>query len=159
MIWPRSVLMAAALALLAGCQRDCSFNTVAVYEAPRGGYIARLEGRGWVPAGHDVSHESSGVLTLSARPATAPGSPPPLSMDIALNGNGVHLGNDSPDDVSSPERNARAVSDLLIASGYAVHTDELDELMTAIEGILMGPKGTMMDGQAKVLKVVSVRHD
>jgi len=40
-----------------------------------------------------------------------------------------------------------------------VHPDELDELVAATEGVLLGPKGTLMAGQSKWLKVVSTTFD
>ena len=37
--------------------------------------------------------------------------------------------------------------------------DERAEFRRAIEGALAGPKGTLMDGQTKTLRVTSVRFD
>jgi hypothetical protein len=37
--------------------------------------------------------------------------------------------------------------------------EELDELVSATYGVLLGPQGTLMPGQTKALKVVSVAFD
>jgi hypothetical protein len=55
----------------------------------------------------------------------------------------------------SPEPGAQVLSRLLSDRGYAVDADELDELASATEGFLLGPKGTMMSGQSRYLRVVS----
>jgi hypothetical protein len=44
-------------------------------------------------------------------------------------------------------------------AGYAVHADELEELVSATEGVLYGPKGTLMSGQSRCLRVVSTHFD
>ena len=47
----------------------------------------------------------------------------------------------------------------LAAVGCSPGADERAELRRAIEGALVGPKGTLMDGQMKTLRVLSVRFD
>ena len=148
----------AVFAWLGACQRDYRFHTVAVYEAPRGHYSIRIDGQGLVRAGHDISQQSSGVLTISPSIQSGPVDPPPVTVEIALRGSQVHYGEDWPAG-ELPEPGAKVLSRLLSDRGYVVHADELDELVSATEGVLFGPKGTLMSGQSKSLRVVSTTFD
>jgi hypothetical protein len=51
------------------------------------------------------------------------------------------------------------LSGLLSDRGYAVYPDELDELFSATQGALLGPKGTLMSGQSKYLRVISTSFE
>ena len=44
-------------------------------------------------------------------------------------------------------------------AGCELSAAERAELRKAIEAALLGPKGTLMDGQTKVIRVVSVHFD
>ena len=145
----RRVLPIVGLVLLGACQRDYEFHTVAVYEAPRGGYTIRIEGRGLVRAGHDLSERASGVMELS--PST-PRGPVPIRVGLSLQDSRVQIDLDS-DPVTV------VLSRRLTGAGYTVHAGELEELASAAEGVLMGPKGTLMPDQTKVLRVISVTFD
>jgi hypothetical protein len=52
-----------------------------------------------------------------------------------------------------------ALPRLLTDAGYPVLPEELEELSSAVYGVLLGPKGTLMSGQTKVLTVVSTTFD
>jgi len=149
----------AAIALLCACQRDYRFHTVAVYEAPRGHYTVRIEGQGIVPAGHDISQQSFGQLTISPSSRSGPVDPAAVTVKIALRGSQVHYGDDLPAGDVPADPGAQVLSRLLEDGGYAAHPDELAELVTATEGVLLGPKGTLMAGQSKWLRVVSTTFD
>ena len=144
-----------AIVLLAACQRDYRFRTVAVYEAPRGQYSIRIDGEGVVRAGHDISQQSFGLLRVSPLRDSRPPDLGPFTLKLALRGSQIHFGDDLPVDGVSPDSGARVLSRLLSDGGYAVYADELDELVSATEGVLLGPKGTLMAGQSKYLRVVS----
>ena len=152
-------LVVAAVVLLSACQRDYRFRTVAVYEAPRGHYSIRVEGEGVVRAGHDISQQSFGLLRVSPSRESRPPDLVPITLKLALSGGQVHFGDDVPIQGASPVSGARVLSQLLSDGGYAVYADELDELVSAAEGVLLGPKGTLMKGQSRCLKVVSTRFD
>jgi hypothetical protein len=149
----------AAIAVLCACQRDYGFHTVAVYEAPRGHYTVRIEGQGIVRAGHDISQQSFGQLTVTPSSHSGPVDPAAVAVKIALRGSQVHYGGDLPAGDVPADPGAKVLSRLLEDGGYAVHPDELDELATATEGVLLGPKGTLMAGQSKWLRVVSTSFD
>jgi hypothetical protein len=145
----------AAIVLLSACQRDYPFHTVAVYEAPRGHYSIRIDGQGVVRAGRDISQQSFGVLTVSPSSGPGPANQAPFAVKVALRGSEVHYGDDLLPEGTRPEPGAQVLARLLVDRGYAVHTDELDELASATEGVLLGPKGTLMSGQSRFLRVVS----
>ncbi len=150
----------AVIALLSACQRDHRFHTVAVYEAPRGHYSIRIDGQGVVRAGHDLSERSSGLLTLSPRSESGPANRAPVAVKVALRGSQVHFGDDSlVAEGAWPEPGRQVLFRVLSDGGYAVYADELDELVSATEGVLLGPKGTLMSGQSKCLRVVSTTFD
>jgi hypothetical protein len=68
----------------------------------------------------------------------------------------VRFGNEQFAAGSGPDKGTHLVSRLLSEGGYAIYPDEVDELVSAVEGVLSGPKGTFMSGQTRVLRVVSV---
>ena len=145
-----------AMALLSACQRDYQFHTVAVYEAPRGRYTIRIDGQGVVRAGHDISQQSFGLLTVSPSSEAGPTDRlAPVAVKVTLRESQVHFGDDLPAEGAWPEPGAQALSRRLSDGGYAVYADELDELVSATEGVLFGPKGTLMSGQSRCLRVVS----
>jgi hypothetical protein len=131
---------------------------VAVYEAVHGGYSARIDCKGVVRGGHDISEQASGVVTVSPSGA-GPTGPVPITVEVTRRNNRVQFGNDLLPDGSEPDPSSVVVSGLLVRAGYSVYLDELEELASAIEGVLAGPKGTPMSGQTKVLKVVSTTFD
>ena len=143
------------IALLSACQRDYPFHTVAVYEAPWGHYSIRIEGQGVVRAGHDMSQQSFGLLTVSPSSASGPANLTPVAVKVALRGSQVHFGDDLLAEGALPDPGAKVLSRLLSEGGYTVYPDELAELVTATEGVLVGPKGTLMSGQSTCLRVVS----
>ena len=121
-----------------------------------------------VRAGHDLSQQASGQLTVSSSSDRALGTGPsaaparrgvPVALTLALRGSQVHYGDDLMPEGTPPEPGSQALSRLLSQGGYAVHADELEELVTAAEGVLLGPKGTLMSGQSKTLRVVSTRFE
>ena len=148
----------AAFALLAACQRDDQFHTVAVYEALRGRYSIRIDGQGVVRAGHDISQQSFGLLTVSPS-SEGPADLAPVAVTVALRGSEVHFGDDLLAEGVRPEPGAQVLSRVLSDGGYAVFADELEELVSATEGVLFGPKGTLMSGQSRSLRVVSTTFD
>jgi hypothetical protein len=135
-------LIAIGAAALCGsaCQPDDRFDTVAQYEAPRGGYRLAIHASGVVKAGDDLSRSSQADVTIA--PASAHGST--VRFTAAL-----------PDSSPPGSSLARLVAD----AGYESTPDELDECRRAIDGALAGPKGTLMDGQTRVLRVVEVTFD
>jgi hypothetical protein len=147
------------IALLCACQRDYRFHTVADYEAPRGHYSIRIDGQGIVRAGHDLSQQSFGLLTVSPSSRAGAVDPAPITVKVSLRGSQVHYGDDLPVGGAPPERAQEVLSRLLSGGGYAVDADELEELVSATEGVLLGPKGTLMSGQTKRLRVVSTAFD
>src|SRR5262245_6890921 len=82
----------AVTGLLCACQRDYEFHTVAVYEAPRGHYSIRIDGRGVVRAGHDVSEHSSGLITVSPSSGAGAAALAPVALKVALRGSQVYFG-------------------------------------------------------------------
>jgi len=148
-------LGAAVIALLSACQRDYQFHTVAVYEAPRGRYSIRIDCQGVVRAGHDISQQSFGLLTVSPSSESGPADLAPVEVKVALRESQVYFGDDLLAEGAWPEPGAQFLSRLLSDGGYAVYADELEELVSATEGVLVGPKGTLMSGQSRCLRVVS----
>jgi len=151
----KAMIGLAVIALLSACQRDYRFHTVAVYEAPRGHYSIRIDGQGVVRAGHDISQQSFGLLTVSPSNKSGPADLAPVAITLALRGSQVHYGDDLLPEGVLAEPGAKVLSRLLSDGGYAVYADELEELASATEGVLLGPKGTLMSGQSRCLRVVS----
>jgi hypothetical protein len=137
--------------LATACQADRPFKTSAVYEAAPGRCTMRLQTQGVVRAGDDLARDAEGRLTLSSS-AQAPGAPP-LDAVVALRSGTLTMdGAVGPGIDTLIAVNLTAVGCDLTPAGQA-------ELRRAIDGALTGPKGTLMEGQTKALRVVSVRFD
>lgn len=54
---------------------------------------------------------------------------------------------------------ADVLSGLMTRYRYTVNPDEVDELVLIIEGALAGPKGTHVEGQTRLFKVVSAHFE
>ena len=146
---PRLCFVGLLAALAGACQRDYTFHTVAVYEAPRSGCVVRMEANGTVRGGDDVSRASRGTLMIH----DDPGADHAVSQEVVLREGQVLFGEGGP----------RAQSDglfrLMTEAGCGPVPREVDELLAATEGVLRGPKGTFMEGQTKALEVRSTQFD
>ena len=140
-----------AAALMAGCQADRPFNTSAVYATGDGRCTIRLETHGVVRAGDDLARDADGRITLSS--ATQQSGAPPLDAVVVLRRGDLTI------DGALGTENDVLLAAHLAAVGCSPGADERAELRRAIEGALVGPKGTLMDGQTKTLRVLSVRFD
>ena len=145
----RLVAPLVAAALIAGCQADRPFKTSAVYQTGDGRCTMRLETHGVVRAGNDLARDAEGRVTLSS--ATQPTGAPPLDAVAVLRGGALTI-----DGALGAEIDVLLAANLA-AVGCSPTADERTEFRRAIEGALAGPKGTLMDGQTKVLKVRSVQ--
>jgi hypothetical protein len=123
---------------LHGCQGARPFRTVATYELPVARCLVTIEASGTVPAGHDLADEGTGSLSVVPA-AGGSGS----STQVALRQGRVVL-------------DALDVAALVTRGACPANAAETEELGRAIEGALMGPKATMMAGQTRNLRVVSV---
>jgi hypothetical protein len=124
---------------LVACQRDYQFDTTAHYQAPVGRYELFVHAAGVVRAGADVSNASSAEVRIAPLPS-APGGE--IRMRITL---------------PRPAPSDPNVADLLRQHGYSGTDEESAEVQRAIEGALAGPKGTLMEGQSKALRVIEVK--
>jgi len=111
----------------------------------------RLETRGIVRAGDDLARDAEGRVTLSS--AAQPTGAPPLETVVVLRGGVLTI------DGALGAENDVLLAAHLTAVECAATADERAELRRAIEGALAGPKATLMDGQTKTLRVVSVQLD
>ena len=133
--------------LAAGCQRDYQFKTTAVYRMTDARCTVRVETHGLVRAGADLSRDAEGLLTLQRTSA------PPFRVPIVLAN-----GETTVEAARGAERE-QFLGSLFAGAGCTASPAELTEIMGALEGALLGPKGTVMDGQTKILKVTSVTFD
>jgi hypothetical protein len=149
----RTLATLLCVALANGCQRDYRFETCARYEAPLGRYEVAIRARGIVRAGHDVSQEATADVRIAPLQST---TVPAIRLVVTL-----------PHDLAYEVANGEAsrviwppvqgtFAELLQRHGYDGSADEITELQRAIEGALAGPKGTMMEGQSRSLRVRSV---
>jgi hypothetical protein len=151
--------------LASACQRDRRFQTVAVYEAPRSGCLIRVEASGVVRAGADLSQQSSARVAFgpksdsSSRAGQDSSVPRAGALDVAFQDGYVRFGSESYMQGSAPRWTLDALSSLLSGAGCSPDAAEAEELLSAIEGVLFGPKGTKMSGQTRALKVVSTAFE
>jgi hypothetical protein len=109
----------------------------------------RLQTQGVVRAGDDLARDAEGRLTLSS--TSQQRGAPPLDAVVVLRGGDLMM-----DGVLGPGIDTLLAVNLT-AVGCALTPAEQAELRKVIEGGLTGPKGTLMDGQTKTLRAVSVQ--
>jgi len=145
--WTLAAVLSVAAAVAGACQRDYQFKTTAVYRLSDARCTVRFETHGFVRAGADVSRDSEGQLIVQRT-----GAPPVRAPIVLANGQPAI------ESASGPELD-RVLGSRLADAGCTPTPDERAEVLRALEGALAGPKGTLMEGQAKTLKVVSVKFD
>jgi len=117
----------------------------------------QLAGQGVVRAVADMSQQSSVVVTWQS--ASGPAVAGPFSIQAALRQGQVEFGDEPSAKGAWPARGGEVFSRLLSTAGYSPVPEELEELLSATYGVLLGPKGTLMPGQTRALRVVSVTFD
>ena len=140
------------LAGLQGCQRDYRFNRHARHEAPLARLQISIEAAGLVRAGDDLSESATATVRVRAVP---PGPAPVVELTIGLPDKLAYRVNGGPSGVGTwPPRSGTGLAELLQGFGYgSVPPDELAEIEWAIAGALAWPKGTLMVGQTRTLRV------
>ena len=131
----------------AGCQRDYQFKTTAVYRMTDERCTLRIETQGLVRAGADLSRDAEGQLILQRTGA------PPFRVPIVL-GNG-----ETTIEAARGTEREQFLGSLFAGAGCTASPAEVTEILSALEGALFGPKGTLREGQTKSLKVTSVTFD
>ena len=116
-----------------------------------------MEARGIVRSGADLSDQASAVVTC--RSTTAPAGRAPVTLQVALAQGRVLFGDEFHVQGTLPTRSREALASALSNAGCSPVPGEVEELWSAIEGVLFGPKATLMSGQTKVLNVLSTSFD
>jgi hypothetical protein len=132
----------AAASLVLACRADRPFRTVAVYEAPRGQCSIRMEGQGVVRGGADLSEDSGATLTVRATEERNRVGREVASLSVAFHEETLQFGAGAETQVAWHEPGRMALSGLMSDAGCSVVPEELEELLTAVYGVLLGPKGS-----------------
>ncbi|MEZ4227083.1 MAG: hypothetical protein R3B13_39460 [Polyangiaceae bacterium] len=141
-----------------GCRTTATgypFHSRGVYEAPKSAYRVEVLGEGRVAAGADVTSAGSGL----ARFCSAAGAVPlTLKVSGTASTASYELG-PTRGSVAWAGRSREASLRMLLGKAGLSHFDaaELDESIRAIDGMLAGPKGTLLAGQTRSLRVVTTR--
>jgi hypothetical protein len=154
------ILPLTGLVLLSACRSDLDFHSTVLYEALRGQYQVLVEARGVVSRGHDVSERSNAYVTFSPpEPRDLSLPPETVMIEVAQRASRLYFASEFlPDDAGRPQY-ADVLSGLMTRYRYTVNSDEVDELVLIIEGALAGPKGTHVEGQTRLFKVVSAHFE
>jgi len=152
--WPFAVLA------LAGCNTTATgypFHSRAVYEAPRSGFRFEVLASGKVAAGADLSDAGSGSVRFCPLPGTR-GAALTFELVTGRSHAEVELGGSKSTAAWGSKSSATTLRTELARAGYA-HLDgaELEESARVIDGVLSGPKGTVLHGQSRALGVLSTR--
>jgi hypothetical protein len=119
----------------------------------------RMVAIGVVRAGADMSEQSTAALTFWSASGPAAEAATSITAAAALRNGQVVFGGESSPEGAWLARGGQRLSRFLSNAGYSSVPEELDELVSATYGVLLGPKGTRMPGQTKALRVVSVAFD
>ena len=76
-------------------------------------------------------------------------------IEVAQRESRLYFGSEFVPDDAGREQYAEVLSRLMTRYRYPVDQDEIEELVLIIEGALAGPKGTHVEGQTRLFKVVS----
>jgi hypothetical protein len=147
-----------AACLLAGGCLDHDFCTLAAYEAPKTGCRIFVFSKGVVKAGRDLSEDFDGSARICP---TAGASGKDLKLTITAmekaryemaDGSGGVLAwtwKDFPETLKTLFRKA----------GYPARDEtEIMEIGRVINGVMSGPKGTVLEGQTAILNVLEVDY-
>jgi len=155
MKWARAGTGTLTLALVAlACQRDYRFRTVARYEAPAGHYQVEIHAQGLVRGGADLSAESGATVEFNPSPAS---SGQRVRLDVrAVEGQTFEI--ETLGSRPCQEGEGQGLARLLGQRGYSeLSLEEVAETCRAIQGAILGPKGTLMAGQTRSLRVLETR--
>ena len=118
-----------------------------------------MEARGIVRSGADLSDQASAVVTCRSTTAPTAAGRAPVTLQVALAQGRVLFGDEFHVQGTLPTRSREALASALSNAGCSPVPREVEELWSAIEGVLFGPKATLMSGQTKVLNVLSTSFD
>lgn len=148
--------------VLGGCVFACrgplDVSVDAHYEAPRTAVRAQVVGLGRVHAGSDTGSDARVRVRLC--PTIAGPEPIDLTLDpAAAQIRWTMQAHDGRAPWTWDQTSATLQARLREAGYPTVDPREVDELVTAIEGVKTGPKTTVLDGQSEVLTVLQTRID
>jgi len=143
------------VSLLVGCQKK--FRTEARYAALKNGYTMTISGQGEIPSGADIARKSTGIVTFESQKAglrTFSWHCRSLEEVLFCSSAQTKTGGVRWRRLQS----LTSFRTFLKDSKITIHSEaELRESKEVIEGVLAGPKGTRMQKQTKVLKVLKVK--
>ncbi len=151
-------IIASFTIFIAGCDNS-SFNTQAIYDAPVTGYRIAVSGSGTIESGADISNNGIGKISIS----------PLLKNNLPKVRISINYQNDKEDIVAfignkkvileRPNLVQDNLTQLLKLARYAdLEMAEVSESVEAINGVLAGPKATIMNGQSDHIIVVDVNY-
>ena len=145
--------------LMMNCFGDSHFSTYAEYKAPKSGFIIRIMANGIVPSGHDLSETYTGrVLICPVLTETGKGIQLFLNDREAINYT-IFETSMTGEDQWNWKTALEKLNSFLLLAGYKDLDDlEIREAISAINGVMAGPKGTIMAGQSQVLQVLEVDY-
>jgi hypothetical protein len=152
--WPLAALA------VAGCNTTATgypFNSRAVYEAPRSGFRFEVLAAGKVAPGADLSDTGSGSVRFCPLPGSS-GAALTFALVTARGRVDVELAGAKTSAAWGSTSSTATLRSELARAGYApLDAAELEESARAIDGVLSGPKGTVLHGQSRALGVLSTR--
>ena len=120
------------------------------------GYVIKVLGAGTVQAGRDLSDDFNAVAMVCPM-AGSSGKPIRLRLTGAASANYAVVGGVSGIITWTFQDKPNILERIFRAAGFGKNwADEIAETMRVFENISLGPKGTIMPGQSKFLKVHSV---
>ncbi|NJN11932.1 MAG: hypothetical protein HC836_34415 [Richelia sp. RM2_1_2] len=152
-------IIASFAIFLASCGNS-SFNTQAIYDAPVTGYRITVSGSGTIESGADISNNGIGKISIS--PLLKNNFPKIIISINYQNGKNdiiAFIGNKKVI-LERPHLAQDNLTQLLKLARYAnLEMAEVSESAEAINGVLGGPKATIMNGQSDHLIVIDVNYN
>ena len=150
----KKILSILAIALITSCGTTLTgydFHTTAIYQASNSNLQVDLVSTGHVPPGEDVENgQATGTITGSTLKDTIFFQTGPTHLtDLTYKKEKI--------EIKDPTNISGTISACLDKIGYLDYDkQELQEFGRVIQATTYGPKGTFLDGQTKLIKVISV---
>ena len=145
------------LPAIAACPFDNGFRFEGLYEAPRSGYRIRIISRGYVEGGYDIADNAFARVQICPN-VGGRGRPLRFSLSAAPRVPRVFESEDV--QITRANWNEKLLRSVLLTAGYAEPmAEELSGSYRVISNSLSGPKGVILEGQIKSVKVLKAKPE
>jgi hypothetical protein len=151
------IAMLFVLPAIAACPIENGFGFEGLYEAPESGYRIRIVSRGYVEGGYDIADNAFARVRICPN-VRGRGRPLRFSLSAAPRVPRVLESEDV--QINSAGWNEKLLRSVLLTAGYVEPiAEELSGSYRVISNSLSGPKGVILEGQIKSVRVLKAKPE